>query len=64
MTADVITLPPEPGVDELDLVAGNTEQLKAFRPSDDAGRAMKALNALQLTAYAKRLGRRAHPANR
>lgn len=64
MIADVIALPAEPGVDELGLVVGNVEQLGRYRPTDNAGRVLKALNAVQLNTYLARIGRRAHPSNR
>lgn len=66
MTADVVAFADgihptaEPGY-ALDVAIASAEQLAAWRATDDHGRRLKALNAIQLDSYIRAAAKAQHP---
>lgn len=45
----------------LDLAIDNAEALARYRPTDNRGRTLKALNAIQLDSYIRAAAKACHP---
>lgn len=51
----------EPTEDDLAIALDTAEQLGRYRPTDDHGRTMKALNAVQLDRFIRATSKALHP---